>query len=168
MPKTKFQQVIFALIMSLVMAFGMEHYNLALNNGGLNAHIFATAWKWTEVPRMTAIVFIMEFFIVGPVARRKAAKLVTPERDNPLFITLVTAGCTVMLMCPIMSCWATVLFKHPTAETFIPIYLQTLACNFPMALLWQIFFAGPLVRFVFRSIFREKESESIEEATVNM
>ena len=31
-----------------------------------------------------------------------------------------------------------------------------LAGNFPMALCWQIFFAGPLVRLIFRTVSRAK------------
>jgi len=51
-------------------------------------------------------------------------------------------------MCPVMSFIATALFKHPGSE-IIAQWLQTTVINFPMALCWQIFFAGPLVRNVF-------------------
>ena len=36
----------------------------------------------------------------------------------------------------------------------ISVWLETTALNFPMALCWQLFFAGPIVRFIFRHIFR--------------
>ena len=36
----------------------------------------------------------------------------------------------------------------------ISVWLETTALNFPMALCWQLFFAGPLVRFIFKRIFR--------------
>ncbi len=79
--------------------------------------------------------------------------MVTPGMDKPIFVTLARASVTVAWMCPIMSFWAALLFKHPGSE-LIPVWLQTLACNFPMAFFWQIFFCGPLVRFLFRTIFR--------------
>ena len=41
-------------------------------------------------------------------------------------------------------------------------WLQTSALNFPMALCWQVFFAGPFVRFLFRRIFPEKEENTAE------
>ena len=43
---------------------------------------------------------------------------------------------------------------------FVAVWLQTTALNFPMALCWQLFFAGPIVRFVFGLIFREREQKS--------
>ena len=33
MPKTKSQELVFAWMMSLAMAFGMEHYNLGIGKG---------------------------------------------------------------------------------------------------------------------------------------
>lgn len=54
-----------------------------------------------------------------------------------------------------MSFVATLLFKAPGKE-IIAVWLETTVLNFPMALCLQIFFAGPFVRFVFRSIFKEK------------
>lgn len=156
MPKTKFQKLAFAFVMSFAMAFGMEHYNLGIGNGGFQMWMFRAAWHWTDIPLMTCIVFVMEHFIAGPIAMRHAMRLVTPGKDNPLLVTLTVAGCTVQLMCPIMSFWAALIFKFRGMDTFLAVYLQTLVCNFPMALLWQIFFAGPGVRFLFRRLCREK------------
>lgn len=34
--------------------------------------------------------------------------------------------------------------------------VYNVALNFPMAILYQMFYCGPLVRFIFRRIFREK------------
>ena len=55
-----------------------------------------------------------------------------------------------------MSLVATILFKD-AGNQFIAVWLQTIALNFPMAFFWQMLYAGPFVRFVFRQIFREKE-----------
>ena len=38
--------------------------------------------------------------------------------------------------------------------------------NFPMAFFWQLIYAGPIVRFIFRHIFPEKEN--VKEATATM
>ena len=54
-----------------------------------------------------------------------------------------------------MSLVATVLFKQPGKE-LVAAWFQTTVLNFPMALLWQIFFAGPVVRFIFGKLFPEK------------
>lgn len=38
-------------------------------------------------------------------------------------------------------------------------FIQTWGMNFPCAVLWQMFYCGPLVRLIFRLIFREKKSK---------
>lgn len=130
--------------------------------------MFKAAWHWKDIPLMTAIVFIMEHFIAGPIARKRAFKLVTPGKDNPLLVTVTIAGCTVLLMCPIMSFWAAVIFKYNEIKTLLAVYLQTLVCNFPMALLWQIFFAGPFVRWLFLTIFKKQLAENYKSCEQGM
>ena len=49
---------------------------------------------------------------------------------------------------------ATVLIKHAPVSQIIPTWLQTTAMNFPMAFFWQLFAAGPLVRFIFGKMFK--------------
>lgn len=61
-----------------------------------------------------------------------------------------------MVMAQIMSMLAaTILFKNAGVE-FVAVWLQTTAMNFPMALCWQIFFAGPFVRNVFGFFCKKK------------
>lgn len=66
---------------------------------------------------------------------------------------------SVIFMCPLMSLAATLLFKDAGREV-IAVWLETTVMNFPMALCWQLSFAGPIVRFVFGLIFREREQKS--------
>ena len=40
MPKNKFQEVIFTIIMATVMVYGMVVYNVALNTGAVTGKIF--------------------------------------------------------------------------------------------------------------------------------
>ena len=60
-------------------------------------------------------------------------------------------------MCPIMSFAATLLFKNAGGE-LVSVWVQTTVINFSMALCWQMFYAGPIVRFIFRNIFKEKNN----------
>lgn len=53
---------------------------------------------------------------------------------------------------PIMSFAATMLFKD--TKNF-GTWVQAFAMNFPMAICYQMFYCGPFVRLIFRSIFRE-------------
>ena len=122
MPKTKFQEVIFTILMVMVMVYAMVVYNIAFDQGGMNNQLFLLAFH--EFPSM------------------------------------VISAITVCFMCPIMSFIATVLFQGVNGD-LIANWLQIAVRNFPMALCWQIFYAGPLVRWIFGKIFRQsKEREA--------
>ena len=43
MPKNKFQDVIFTILMAAVMVYGMVCYNISLETGGLRDAVFAMA-----------------------------------------------------------------------------------------------------------------------------
>lgn len=154
MPKTKFQEVIFTILMVFVMVYAMICYNIALNVGGMNNTVFLSAFH--EFVIMAPVAFILDFFFVGHVAKKTAFRIVNPEKENPFHLVLAISVVSVAWMCPLMSLVATILFKD-AGNQFIAVWLQTIALNFPMAFFWQMLYAGPFVRFVFRQIFREKE-----------
>ena len=66
MPKTKFQNVVFTIIMAAIMVYGMIVYNVALNTGGVTNATFGMALH--EMPIMVPIAFILEFFVVEKLA----------------------------------------------------------------------------------------------------
>ena len=152
MPKTKFQNVIFTLMMAFLMVYAMICYNIAINRGGMMNEVFMLAFH--EVIIMWPVAFVLEMFVVERLAKMLAFRLVSPD-DKPIFILLAISSMIVCLMCPMMSLVATILFQNPGKE-IIALWFQTTVLNFPMALCWQIFFAGPLVRLIFRTIFRAK------------
>ena len=159
MPKNKFQEVIFTIMMVFVMVYAMICYNISLNMGGMSNEVFLAAFH--ELIIMGPIAFILDFFLVGPIAKKKAFMIVNPQKDNPFMIVLAISVLSIIGMCPLMSLAATLLFKDAGSE-FVAVWLQTTALNFPMALCWQLFFAGPAVRFVFSLIFREKKTAAAE------
>ena len=152
MPKTKFQEVIFTILMVMVMVYAMVVYNIASNQ------IFLLAFH--EFPIMVIAGFILELFVVGRIVPGLAFRIVTPGKERPIAVILVISSLTVCFMCPIMSFIATVLFQGVNRD-LIANWLQISVRNFPMALCWQIFYAGPLVRWIFGKIFRQsKEREA--------
>lgn len=151
MPKTKFQEVIFTILMVFVMVYAMICYNISLNIGGMANHVFLDAFH--ELVIMGPVAFILDFFLYGSLSKKLAFRIVNPAEDKPIMIILAISSITVCLMCPSMSLAATLLFKNAGTE-FIAVWLQTTALNFPMAFFWQIFFAGPLVRKIFGAIFK--------------
>ena len=56
MPKTKFQSVIFTIIMATIMVYGMVVYNVALNTGGVTNQTFVMALH--ELPIMVPVAFV--------------------------------------------------------------------------------------------------------------
>lgn len=165
MPKTKFQGIVFGIIMSITMALGMELYNVSIKMGGMSNAVFPAAVL--EAAYMWIFVFITSTLFGNRIGRHMAFKHVTPGKDNPFFITIMISSCTVGIMCPTMSLIATVLFFGVDVQ-FIANWIATVIKNFPMALLWQLFAAGPFTRFAFRTLFRrqlaeqEKPSESAQ------
>ena len=154
MPKNLFQEIIFTIIMVIVMVYAMICYNIALSTGGMSNFVFLAAFKGP-------IAFVLDFFLVGKIAKSKAFKMVDVRKDNPFHLVIAISVVSVIFMCPLMSLAATLLFKDAGSE-FVAVWLQTTALNFPMALCWQLFFAGPAVRFVFSLIFREKKTAAAE------
>lgn len=147
MPQTKFQNIVYTVIMAIIMVYGMIVYNVALNTGGVTNATFVMALH--EMPIMVPIAIVLEFFVVEKLATRLAFTVVRPT-DRPQVITYAISTMIVFIMCPTMSLIATLLFKEPSFGTWV----QTWGCNVPMALIWQLLFAGPLTRLIFRSIFR--------------
>ena len=150
MPKNKFQDVVFTIIMATIMVYGMVVYNVALNTGGVTGETFFIAIH--ELPIMVPIAFVLEFFIVGKIARGLAFSVMKPD-DRQQFVTYAISICICCIMCPIMSLAATILFKENKS---FGTWIQTWAMNFPMAICYQLFYCGPFVRLIFKIIFRDK------------
>ena len=134
------------------MVYAMICYNISLSIGGLQNFVFLAAFN--EIIIMWPIAVALELIFVGKLAQKLAFRFVTPGKDSKIMIILSISAMSVCLMCPLMSLAATIIFKH-AGEGFVSVWLQTTAINFPMALCWQIFFAGPFVRNIFGSIMKK-------------
>lgn len=154
MPKTKFQDAVYTAIMAIFMVYGMIVYNVALATGEVTGKTFLIAFN--ELYIMAPIAFVLEFFIVGKIAAKFAFSVVNPKTDNPHFITYAISICICCIMCPMMSLIATFLFKNATIGNFFGVWIETWAKNFPMAIFYQLFYCGPLVRLIFRTIFKKQ------------
>ena len=60
MPKNKFQDAIFTIIMATLLVYGIVVYNVALNIGEVSSKTFLLALK--ELTIMVPIAFVLEFF----------------------------------------------------------------------------------------------------------
>lgn len=167
MPTTKGQKIVFGIIMSITMAYGMEFYNNAINYGATIQHwnfsmlsniVFWNALK--EMSFMWIIVFVVSNLWGNRIGQEIAHKIIKPESDNPFFITIIISCCTVLIMCPSMSLIGAILFNIILGGQSIinlpAIWVGTVIKNFPMALIWNLFFAGPLTRLLFKSIYKKQ------------
>ena len=143
MPRTKKQEIIYTIMMVIVMVYGMVCYNIALDTKGMQYFIFGAALS--ELP----LAFVLDTFIAGPIAKKITFRLFTPGQDKQIFIILSISLLSLWTMCPMMSLAATIFFKTGLSVQILPVWLGTTALNMPAALIWQLFAAGPLVRFIF-------------------
>ena len=139
-----------------VMVYGMICYNISLNLGGCTNAVFLMAFG--ELRIMWPVAIVLEFFIAGRLAPKLAFTFMKPT-DRPQFITYAISFCICAIMCPMMSLVATFLFKEPSIGTFA----QTWALNLPAAYAMQFIIAGPLVRLLFRFLFRRKKIVKMDE-----
>lgn len=159
MPKTKLQNVCFSILMVAIMVYGMVCYNITVALGEMTNQVFILALK--ELPLMGVIAFIVESLFVERIVKRIAFRCVDQQNTPQILLIVLISSLTVAFMCPIMSFFGSVLNDFKGTERLFTNWLQTAARNFPMALFWQLFYAGPFVRFVFRKIckFTEKRKK---------
>lgn len=158
MPQTKVQKILFSILMSFIMVYGMELYNTAIVHKGMtNALFFLPAG---QLVLLMIAVIALETFIGGPLARKLAFRLVNPKKDRSILIILTIQIMTVCLMCPMMSMVATIAFKGGLSTEIVAKWMQTVVINFPMALCWQVFVAGPLVRLLVRTITKKQNAHA--------
>lgn len=152
MPRTKFQDYVFTVIMVVCMVYCMTFYNIALEMG-LSYAVFGIALKemWIEA----AAAFVAVKFLVNPVAKRMLGEVRKSGVTAPLLLNVSMAAFTVMMMCPIMTLFVSLLHNGFTPD-FIVNWLPKLLVNFPFALIIQTFYVGPLVRLIFRTLFRNR------------
>ena len=149
MIKTKSQGIIFGIIMSYTMAYGMEVYNMAiklgfdLQVGGFSTMTNIVFWEaFKEALYMGLFVFLFSNLWGNRFGADFAARPCDPARD---------------VMCPTMSLVASILFNiilGGASWVQLPaIWVGTVLKNFPMAFLWNFFAAAPFSHWLFGKLF---------------
>lgn len=169
MKPAKLQQIGFGLIMSYAMAFGMEVYNVAIQQ---NVHVAAGGFSsltygvlrdaLLEGLCMGLIVFVISNLWGNRLGARFAARHCDPTCDNAYLCRLFRQGGTVAVMCPSMSLIASLLFSvwmGGAPWTHLPvIWVGTVLKNFPMAFFWNFFAAAPFTHWICSHLFSHGES----------
>ncbi|NMI05219.1 hypothetical protein HF638_14665 [Paenibacillus sp. SZ31] len=155
MPTSKKEQIIFGLMMCTGMVVVMMFFNLW--HSGLLGKM-SPLEILLQFILCFVIAFLVESFIVGPVARKIAFSLPF-DKSNKILGVLAMSFFMVIGMVLIMSLYGMIsayLANQLSGGSIFHTYLHTIARNFILALPYQLIILGPLVRYVFGKFIREK------------
>ena len=125
----------------------------------IQAIIPSGAPAFTAASKTIFAASIVDFFALGCgliIIPFLVFKAINPKEQPSIIVSYAISIVIVSFMCPIMSFIATIFISKPEISQFVVTWLQSMVLSFPMALCFQLFYAGPLVRFIFSLIFREK------------
>lgn len=178
MPRNQFQRMIFALLTVIVTVHGYVFYSLYVVNGStlmeINQAGSVTAainaqggvymfGKFLPIWMVVLVEFIfaygLEIIMGSPCSFKLAVKVFDPRTTNPVLFETAIISATVALMCPAMSFIAAWLY-YPyymgfNIITLLANWLKLVCFNFPFAYFSQLFFIQPLIRTVFKLLFRK-------------
>ena len=167
MPNTKIERIIFALLTVIITVHCFVFYCLAIEMGGMSLNVIKTAYSirtWVYPVPIIVLEFVLAFacemLIGSPMSLKLTFKKLKPDEATFAEIERAIINNTVIIMCPLMSLIAVILYKVIPAggfnAEFIPAFLQTVVINFPFALLSQIYFIQPIVKIIFSKLYRRQ------------
>ncbi len=178
MPRNQFQRIVFALLTVLVTVHVYVFFSLYVLHGDLliqmtgtnsviaainaqgGVYMFGTYLPiWALVLIEFAFAFTLEMVMGSPCSFKLACKVFNPGEVHPVLFETAIICTTVGLMCPAMSFIAAIIY-YPFYESFhviklIANWLELMCYNFPFAFFTQLFFIQPLIRTVFKFLFRK-------------
>ena len=124
---------------------------------------------WAIILIEFACAYVLEVVMGSPCSFRLAAKVFDPKSTHHMLFETAIICATVGLMCPAMSFLAAI-FYYPYYEGFNVItllanWLKLVCFNFPFAFFSQLFFIQPLVRTIFKLIFKKQNEKAKAETT---
>lgn len=179
MPKNQFERVIFALMTVIVTVHAYVFYSLYVVNGSTlmtindessvigainkqgGVYMFGNFMPiWAVILIEFCLAMCLEVFMGSPCSFKLACKVFNPRETNPVIFETAIICTTVGLMCPAMSFIAAWLY-YPyymgfNMFTLLANWIKLVCFNFPFAFFSQLFFIQPLIRTVFKWIFRRK------------
>ena len=178
MPRNHFQRVRFALLSVIFTVHGCVLYTLYVVNGaalmavtGASSVLGAIKAQngvymlgrflpiWAVVLTEFCLAFLLENIMGSPCSLKLAMKNFDPGQTHPVIFESAVICATVGLMCPSMSLIAAFLY-YPYysgfhSATLLANWLKLVCFNFPFAFFSQLFFMQPLVRTLFKVLFRK-------------
>lgn len=179
MPTNLFQRMVFALLTVVVTVHAYVFFSLCVVNGqtlmdinGSSSVISAINHQggvymlgnylpiWAIILIEFAFAYCLEVVMGSPCSFKLASKVFDPSKNHPMLFETAIICATVGLMCPAMSFLAAI-FYYPyyagfDVITLLANWLKLMCFNFPFAFFTQLFFIQPLIRTVFKFLFRKK------------
>ena len=187
MPRNQFQRMVFAFLTVVVTVHAYVFFSLYVVNGNALMEINQTKSViaainqqggvymfgrflpiWAVVLVEFCFAYLLEVVMGSPCSFRLASKVFDPSKNHPMHFETAIICATVGLMCPAMSFIAAFLY-YPYYEgfnifTLLANWLKLVCFNFPFAFFTQLFFIQPLIRTVFKLLFRKDIANRIEMA----
>lgn len=178
MPRNQFQRMVFAFLTVVVTVHAYVFFSLYVVNGSVLKAInesssILSAIKaqggvymfgrflpiWAVVIIEFCFAYTLEVVMGSPCSFKLTCKVFDPRKVNPVLFETAIISSTVALMCPAMSFIAAFLY-YPYYEgfciwTLLANWLKLVCFNFPFAFFTQLFFIQPLIRTVFKVLFRK-------------
>lgn len=162
MPTTKKESFYFGLMMCAGMVVVMTFYNLIIND-----LIGEIPLKGILLQLLLGFIvaFLIESFIVGPVAQKLALSLPFDKSKN-LFVILSISFFMVigMVLCMSLFGLVTAYLSNGLEESFVKSYITIASRNFIVALPLQLLIMGPIIRYLFTKFVKNQrmmESSSL-------
>ena len=159
MPRNQFQRTIFALLTVIVTVHAYAFYSLYVLHGDTLMQITAETSViaaintqggvymfgrflpiWALILTEFVFAFVLELVMGSPCSFKLACKVFDLKETHPVLFETAVICTTVGLMCPAMSFIAA---------------MELVCFNFPFAFFTQLFFIQPLIRTVFKCLFRK-------------
>lgn len=150
MPKNQFQRMVFAFLTVLVTVHAYVFYSLYVVNGNTLMAVILVEF---------CFAYGLECIMGSPCSFKLACRVFDPKNSHPMHFESAIICATVGLKCPAMSFLAA-LFYYPyyagfNLFTLLANWLKLVCFNFPFAFFTQLFFIQPLVRTLFKALFRK-------------
>ena len=114
---------------------------------------------WAVILVEFCLAYGLEVAMGSPCSFRLACRVFDPRASHPMMFETAIICATVGLMCPAMSFLAALLYYPYYAGfhvvTLLANWLKLVCFNFPFAFFSQLFFIQPLVRTLFKWLFRK-------------
>ncbi len=183
MPQNRFERAAFAFLTVIVTVHAYVFYSLYVVNGqtlmtvnGAESVISAIKKQggvymfgnllpiWAVVLVEFCFAFVLEIFLGSTASFKLVCRVFSIRETNPVIFETAIICATAGIMCPAMSFIAAWLYYPYYAGfnfiTLIADWMKLVCFNFPFAVLSQLFFIQPLIRTVFKLLFRRKKSSA--------